>query len=434
MNGSFHTSFFYLYNFSYRMCFLGYGFLKKIALKAADIQKEGQCYVTHVPGILFSRFRGLEYRRLIWLDNADSQKIRICRHESDYESFPPKFLFNQIQNTRQISLPPVWLYKFENAQVTANSTHIVTEKSAYIERVPKFTSAVANYSTGHIFDHSDHYAIIRTTTLHYEIESAVFLAGNGSENYYHWLVEILPKLQFFLEEEIFKSFTKTILVSSNAKDIPTFHTFLNQAIRDFGLQVIYMDKNRSYKVKTLYHLSAPSNIVFNTRDQISSPSQNYFRKESLDYIKELGFSLNMNSNKEFEGPKKIFLARKGSVRSYNQKEVFKILKEFGFVEIYMETLSARDQVRLFQNAEYIIGPTGAAWTNLIFCQNQPKCLCWMAEQTGDFSAFSNLAKYSGADLSYITYKAKSPNVYRSNYILEENLLLRALNELLREEK
>ena len=51
-----------------------------------------------------------------------------------------------------------------------------------------------------------------------------------------------------------------------------------------------------------------------------------------------------------------------------------------------------------------MGPTGAAWTNLIFCKTGTKCLCWMAEEFGDFSAFSTIAEIVGADMQYISYK------------------------------
>ena len=417
-----------MYKITYSICFHSFRFFKKVALRCGEIQKEGQCYITYFPGIIFSRCKGLEYRRLVWLNNAEFQKIKNCLPDSYFNAWGPKFLFNSQPNQSHEILPAIWLYHFKNAYVVANSSHIVTDEFAFIERVSSINSALANYSTGHVFDHSDNYAIVRKIQ-HYEIENAVFLGGNGSENYYHWLIEILPKLQFFIEEGILSHSRSTLLINSRVQEIPSFQTLLDQALKDQNVQITYMDDEYSYKVKNLYHLSTPNNIVFNTRNQISSPANNFIRKESLDYVRDLGFSLNSNYKSGAEGPKRIFLARRNSLRSYNQAEIFKLLEKYGFKEVYLETLSVQKQVQLFRNAEFIVGPTGAAWSNLIFCQKQPKCLCWMAEQIGDFSAFANLAKYSGADLNYITYKAESLNIYRSDYVLDKNLLLQALIKL-----
>ena len=101
--------------------------------------------------------------------------------------------------------------------------------------------------------------------------------------------------------------------------------------------------------------------------------------------------------------------------------------------MFMEELSLKNQIELVSNAEVIAGPTGAAWTNLIFCRERTKCLCWMSDGYGDFSAFSNLAKIVGADLRYITYKkeAKSTEELNSlNYHIDVNEIRKGLDALL----
>ena len=99
----------------------------------------------------------------------------------------------------------------------------------------------------------------------------------------------------------------------------------------------------------------------------------------------------------------------------------------------MEELSLKEQISLISNAEVIAGPTGAAWTNLIFCREGAKCLCWMADEYGEFSAFSNLARVVGADLRYVMHRTGAKSIgelYYLNYHVDGKEIQKALNVLM----
>ena len=55
-------------------------------------------------------------------------------------------------------------------------------------------------------------------------------------------------------------------------------------------------------------------------------------------------------------------------------QVEKLLARYGFETVYLETMSISDQVRLFQTAEFIIGPHGAGLANLLFCEPGTKVI------------------------------------------------------------
>ena len=123
---------------------------------------------------------------------------------------------------------------------------------------------------------------------------------------------------------------------------------------------------------------------------------------------------------------------KSGIRNYNQDEVFNYLSVFGFTKIFLEDLSFLEQVRTIYHADLIVGPTGAAWTNLIFCRSGARGLCWMADESGDFSAFSSIAGMVGVDLIYITYKSdvrSTRELYSKDYYIDLSMIENGLSVL-----
>lgn len=59
-------------------------------------------------------------------------------------------------------------------------------------------------------------------------------------------------------------------------------------------------------------------------------------------------------------------AKAGKRRLINEAEVVSLLQDWNFQVVYAETLSYRDQVALFYNAEVVVGVHGAGLTNVLF--------------------------------------------------------------------
>lgn len=156
------------------------------------------------------------------------------------------------------------------------------------------------------------------------------------------------------------------------------------------------------------------------RDAWSDVVNAYSREESIEFIRNVGYEIS-SDKKSDSFPKRIFLARKGTLRTYNQDEIIEALTPFGFSCIYFEEIDFCQQVMMMANADIIVGPTGAAWTNIIFAKPNTKALCWMAEEWGNLSCFSNLAAISKVDMSYISYCAgttDSRELYYRKYVIQ----------------
>ncbi|MFW2608665.1 hypothetical protein, partial [Aliarcobacter butzleri] len=75
------------------------------------------------------------------------------------------------------------------------SSSFYNSKYIFIERMQNIPKSIGNYSTGHLIKHNEIKSAIEIFTKKIKIKStALFLGGKGSFNYFHWIIEILPKL------------------------------------------------------------------------------------------------------------------------------------------------------------------------------------------------------------------------------------------------
>jgi hypothetical protein len=69
-----------------------------------------------------------------------------------------------------------------------------------------------------------------------------------------------------------------------------------------------------------------------------------------------------------EARNRVYISRSGRRRIVNEAEVIALLQPYGFTIIEDKPRSVTEQVQIYQNADYIIGPHGASFSNLIWCQ------------------------------------------------------------------
>ena len=115
----------------------------------------------------------------------------------------------------------------------------------------------------------------------------------------------------------------------------------------------------------------------------------------------------------------------------------KCLNKENFEIIYFENLSLIEQIELFYNAKFIVGPTGAEWTNLVFSNKKCKGLIWMDKSFRDFCCYSNIAKFVGMDLHCLQYETKSKDItksYNENYYIDKNKVKNLYDKVIKNEK
>lgn len=349
-------------------------------------------------GLVRSFYKQLRLLPIEWLDENKTDLQKILEPEEYGNSYGP--LINGFQAIEQVLLPAIKAYRFENVCVSIASSSILTDNRIIIERVEGVDVQRCSFASGHVFMHGQKSALV-INRPELCLDQGIFLGGNGSWNYYHWMIEILPKLSYLqnLDEE-YQDFP--LLVSEDVDYEKTFREALNYIAKH--RPTIVLDKNKTYRVGKLLYINAPNSLPFNLRrNEKMRISDFLMRTSSINFLQN-GLNADLEDSFQTGMVRRLFFARQTRGRNYNQEEIFEIFKRQGFCKVFMEELSLRNQRELVSNAEVIAGPAGAAWTNLIFCRAGTKCLSWMADGHGDFSAFSNLARIVGADLHYVTYE------------------------------
>lgn len=366
------------------------------------------------------RAKGLVRVPVDWLDKTRCAVHTIALPAGASQSVGPKIRDESI--VEAIDLPAVKIYEFRDARVCAISSSILLNDRVVIERVECVDTDRCDYAAGLLVAHGQRAAVVRLGQTE-NLSAGVFLGGNGSFNYYHWLIEILPKLEFV------KDCSLPLLVSEDVARIPTFREALNLVAG--SRSVIHLKKDRIYRVALLIHVNSPTVCPFNLRAGEEMQIQDFCTRSSS--IKFLRGHLDTLPHGVRSTPStRIFFSRRSDRRSYNQEEIFALFERYGFQKVHMEDLTLSEQRDAMANAEMIVGPTGAAWTNLIFAAPGTRCLCWMAEESHAFSAFSNLANVVGVDLRYVTYASGATStgqLYYMAYHLDANKMRAEIERL-----
>jgi len=198
----------------------------------------------------------------------------------------------------------------------------------------------------------------------HEIPAGIWMSGLASNAFGHWLPEFLPKLQFLQFHSDFPSLP--IIIDD---EMPPSHTEHLRRLVDNPLLVL------------------PPKSSFFCRRLLVAPSPTFYPVELLENnlpAHQIG-ALSPRALKFLRGGPpascghsggRIFLGRKAMKwrRLLNEEEIARYLSGLGFQTVYMEDLTATQQIALFQGADWIVAPNGSSLLNLIFADPKIKLL------------------------------------------------------------
>ena len=198
-----------------------------------------------------------------------------------------------------------------------------------------------------------------------------------------------------------------LLVPSHILESPNFRDSF--AIFRGDRPIISLDPDRCYEVGEMVAIPSPVYGPFNSATfGWPQPDQYLQNVTILKHFREQILKAFAPRNETSASPQRVFLSRPSGKRSYNQDELEVIARREGFAIVSPETLSFGEQVRLFNNADVIVGASGAAWACSLFMKLGSKALIWAPIEASGGCFFSNLALVSGSDVSYQFIKSAVP--------------------------
>ena len=241
---------------------------------------------------------------------------------------------------------------------------------------------------------------------------SLLTGGGGNHNYWHWLFDVLPRIAILEESKI------------NVNIDYYLFPDLNEKFQSESVDLLNIPTTKRLSSRVIRHLSG---------DQIIATSHPYnlLNDPLLDSLHIPQWIISFLKNKfltNFDNHekkyKKIFINRKdGKTMRFinNENEVEEFLKQKNFHSLTLSNYSFLEQIKIFNNAEYIVGLHGAGFANTVFCKPKTKILELKAETAGD--AIKNLVEKNDLTYNHLSFKNKIFNFEDQNGDIEIDINL-----------
>jgi capsular polysaccharide biosynthesis protein len=285
----------------------------------------------------------------------------------------------------------------EDVQIKSSSNIIIVDDNFVLyDLMDQFKESNINFTDEGMVIAGDGRCIIVEETKNIAINEGILMTGNYDANFYHFVYEILVKFSILKSLKINK---KVPLLFSNVVLKVKQYVDLIEMLNEEKRKIIALDYLQVYPIKKLYHISSinfiPPNYIDilqidNNQNQFDLTALHSLRNDLLKNAKPIAFA------------KRIFISRKNASerRSYNEAKVYECLVKFGFEIFYPEEFSIAEQLHIFNMAEFIVGATGAAFTNILFCNANCNIIC-LTNFPIKVSIFSTLAASVPVSLEYL---------------------------------
>lgn len=236
------------------------------------------------------------------------------------------------------------------------------------------------------------------------------VALSASQNYYHWLLKMLPRLDLAAATDVDPRRCEALLINQ-----PTAAQAEGYTAAGLQTDVLRVMKSQQFLCcRHLYVTSIPHDLPV----------------WSVQYLRRTFASLLAASP---DGPKAIYLRRGHSPtrRVRNEDEVCAHLSARGVTALDFSERSFREQVSIVASADVIIAPHGAALANLAFARRGTRVLELFANAENQ-KCYWMLACHRGAIYHYVVGQAipRGENSNKFDMIMPLEKLDRALDFLL----
>ncbi|WP_127586760.1 glycosyltransferase family 61 protein [Paenibacillus koleovorans] len=177
------------------------------------------------------------------------------------------------------------------------------------------------------------------------------------KNYFHWMLDVLPRI--LLLRELRLPIDKYVISPQSS------YPYLE------SMHMLGVPKEKIVVSTRKLHLQAQKLIV---TSRVSY--KEFYPKWSCDFVRNELLAAAEASVQDGTPKTRIYISREGASKRKvtNEAAVMKRLAPYGFHTVRLETMSLKEQIHLFRSADVILAPHGAALTNLIFARPGTKVI------------------------------------------------------------
>ncbi len=268
---------------------------------------------------------------------------------------------------------PSYLSRFKTAEIFPEYGIVIADKNLFIKESCHVKLCHAPLFNSCLQEITDRGALLSTSrSALFSEENCLYIGCNN--NYYHWLIDELPRLSLVEANEQFAE--APVLVN---KTIASWQYDL--------LAMLGIKKDRLRKIDFKQPL-AFTNLIVPThlsRDMVAHPQAvSFMRRKLLDDV----------DGRDSTKGKRIYVTRSAHTTAarimLNERLIIDKFRRANFQIIDPAQLSIKEQIELFSDAEVIAGPAGAGLTNILFAPKKARVLVLGAGQA-IYETYTSLA-------------------------------------------
>lgn len=245
------------------------------------------------------------------------------------------------------------------------------------------------------------------------IEKAIHCLGVSPDFYWHFTIEILPRLVLADRYEEFRSLP--VLLDADALKIPRMKELVDR-VNIYQHPIIPIEKCDRVHVRNLVYISPVSWVLHRLKFGVRPIEEDFMISHfAVNHIRNRVLTV----QKDLDRPvyKKIYLSRRecNRTRLSNQEEIEQIFTDYGYHIVSMEKLSFDEQVHLIHHADNIVAVAGGAVTNILYCHEGANVgvLTFNIETPYPFSNIANMVK-----VNYMTLRGNLVEGKGETFVME----------------
>ncbi|AJI56203.1 hypothetical protein LA02_881 [Francisella philomiragia] len=308
-------------------------------------------------------------------------------------------------------LPDISIYKVNNVSIVGRTSLLLNNDlfysfdlntMQYFHEIKRQEVVIKNIDGSYTLNFKRTQKIECSTDKTY-----VHLLDDYSHNYYHFMVEVLPRftytLDILMQDSNFDLANYIFLIDSRVSEqnIATL-----RAIAGDSIIIQKVVENEEFFCQKLIYCSPLSFFLENNKNPPSIAKDIVIDEKALKEARDKILNkINIAPFKTFKS-KKIYLQRISEYRKItNINDLELLLHKEGFEFVNTGGMLLEEQISLFQHADIVIGASGASFTNILFMKPNTKVInIYPSVSSTNYNIFQPLASITGVDLVHFLTK------------------------------